>query len=357
MITYKHLSEPAYTGVPEVQGAIERLNSAGLEQILASHQNFGDSEGIPLKVVRPLERADEPLGEFAGFVLRAYGAANGHRVSEQLVLNALVAETTQTPVIGVPFPNRDWRGNAVVDHTRGWSIATDVQRDDMALEQLEAYASLSLDKVERELEKFGARRELSSTGESLGAAVALSIGAMATKFDLQGVSIAALPNVERRHVYRELFARDYARTGSMRPMAMSEPHLDPFIEAHGYNHEKSALSEQVGALGYAARDLFGVAPPDLRMKLYRANRSLVRPLTTPTGLHWIERLSSTNGHSVPVHVGMFENDQVARPGKLEELGRSRCSSPAEFYLFGGVAHEACNNPSIIGYMASRLAVN
>ena len=60
-----------------------------------------------------------------------------------------------------------------------------------------------------ELEKAEAR--LSFSGESMGAAVALSLAYTAKNFDRDGISVAALPNNEKRHLYRQLFFGDFVK--------------------------------------------------------------------------------------------------------------------------------------------------
>lgn len=356
MITYDSFTRASYANLPETVAAVESLNSAGLETIIENHEDFGDPIplGIPLKIVKPLERQQEPLQEFEdGFVMRVYGAANGHRVSEQLVLNSLVAEVTKKPVIGVALPNRDWDGQALKDYTNGWGTISDEQKDYFGMVQLDYYAKEAIDKTQKALDTAGASLKISASGESQGASVALSIGHVAAAFDVDVVSVSALVNVERRKLYRGLFA-DFAKTGSLQTMATSEPCLEPFVKAAGFDVETSKLSQQLGALRYAARDLFGVMPFDPRFVLYTRNRSLVRPLTVPIGLRQIERLAAANGNSVDVHVAMFQNDPVAKPEELVSLGRSRCSTTARYYQFMDTAHEACNNPAIIGFMAGKL---
>jgi hypothetical protein len=342
--------------------AVDKLNSIGLEGILAATRLVRvDNKSIPLSIVNPVsDRSDDPLGEFEnGVVLRTFGAANGQRITGQQVLSALVAEISGKPVISVSLPDRDWSGASIPDITSPWSKLSDKQKKTRSLEHLDGYSAHVLESVDRLFELENGEAKLHFSGESMGAAVALSLAYEAKNFDRMSIAIAALPNNERRHLYRQLFFGDFVKSneGMHEQVTAGNPRFEPFVEAQGYKDgPKKEIYEIVSGASYMLRDLFGLLPFDTKMQLYRSNRALTRSLLFPSSMEMIERLNydqDANGR-IQLFAAFFKDDLVAKPEAFRKIASPRTSPKnAEFLLFEG-NHTATNNPYIIANMAARL---
>lgn len=357
MINLEAVPSAEYHENPFVVAAIEDLNSAGMAGIDAATKKFQyDQFSMPLQITRPIsELSDEPISSFDKLIVRSLGAANGHLVEEQLVLSALVAEITQSPVINVPFPNRDWMPDSLADKTKNWSKMSNSERLMKGVAHLDGYADYALQSIEQYIEAVSASGVISTTGESMGAALALSMASQAVNLDRSDTSLLALPNVETRHLYRKLFFRDFINSadGMEQEVMDSFPELVPFVEAHGFDVKKTKTEEIVDGLRYFAKDLFGLYPFDPRFNLYRSNRALTRTLTVPSAISMLERLNSAAPES-KVHIGFFENDGVAKYTAFQDLSDEITSLlNTSAYLYPG-GHSATNNPSIVGYAASLI---
>lgn len=357
MINFEIVPKAVYHNTLEVSRAIEELNRHGYSGILDSiHEVPHDGLSVPLECVNPISRHYEPLQEFAdGLIVNAYGMANGHSDNTR-VMNALIAEVTGMPVIGVALPNRDWFGTTIPDVTKHWSSHSPKQKELSGIRQLDLYADHVLELVEEFVGTSKGPGKLHVFGGSAGSAVGLSVAHQARQFDTGNVSVMAIPNVERRPLYRKLLA-DFVRSGGGMPEMVQDGPIKfkPLVEKSGFETGPKTKAQMLaGGVGFLMHDLFGLWPVDPKLRLPRTNISLARPLTVPTGLQMIERLEDKSGRR-RVNAGFLELDAVARYKELIRLGADH-STPkhAEFQLFEGVGHAACNNPYIVGYMASLL---
>jgi hypothetical protein len=327
----------------EDAAVVDKLNEQGLAGIIKSNRNITGEGEIPLSLMNPIgDRQDEPLSEFdEGIILRTYGTGNGQVHYSQVVLNALIATKLERPVIGVGFPNREWSGYEGIDRTVGWSGMSTEQRHEAGIDQYDGYAARVIEEVERYATSEKASLKLATTGESSGATSALSLAYKATDFDVSGVSIAALTNVEERRLYRGLFIEDFMNsTASLaKDAASGSVKLQPLVDALASG---SDLKELIGGVSFLARDLFGIAPPSI--KLYWNNRAFARGLTVPTAVEMIARLS------VPVYHAGFENDLVSKPDKARAIYLENFHHST----YAGVDHGSCNRPQIILDQAARL---
>jgi hypothetical protein len=131
--------------------------------------------------------------------------------------------------------------------------------------------------------------------------------------------------------------------------------LAPLSFAGGFTEGPKKKRQDISLnLGFMFQDIFGLWPFDRSFELYKTNIALGRTLTMPVGLSMIERVVHARAPS-RVAAGFFEHDTVARYTKLKELGANVTTPPrTQFALFEGVSHTACNNPYILGYMATLL---
>lgn len=334
-----------------IVASVEALNSVGLDRIVTN--SYTDTTGnVPLAVCRPLQRADEPIESFDEVIARTYGFANGHRLVQHAVVNTMIAEITGKPVIGVPSPDRDWPGAHDREPTRHWYNTSDEERVKKSIAQNDAVASKVVDAI---CGLIGGGR-IDVFGDSYGSMQSLSIMHLAKdRFDLGGASLLALPNNEHRKVFLELLGRDFAHSqdheGGMRGQVLSgDPQLVPFYQAHGFDNDiKPTKTQEVfGFLDYLHQDMFGK-----RFKNFLPNLALARAIAAPSSVPMLERMIHQDGVT-DITLGFFEHDIVARMAKFLELLKSRAKPAIEVLEFKGTDHAGCNNPYIIGYMATKL---
>lgn len=338
---------------PRIISSIERLNGHGLEAILAD-QELVTADMTPTMVTWPVGRKGEPFSEFDGAVTRFYGYANGHRLQEARVISALLADVSDRPVIATPFPNRDWVGAHDPSHVKGWNTMTRFEKFSASIHLFDEAAAVAVNAL-RYLEKmpeFGAAKRIVTSGESLGAAIALAAAhVFRGDHDLDGAALLALPNLERRLVYPELLLRDFRHAMPIqglivREVVMTDVVLEPLATAFGVDRTGNPT-------GLLRGDDFQFFFSDIGgryLRNYPRNRSFSRALSQPTGGRMLERVAYNDKDLPRMTLGIFNQDPVARPAAFEALTASRASIPNLYaHVFAEHDHAACNNPYFVAH--------
>lgn len=341
--------EHEYANNPVINAAIDSVNRAGFQKII--ERVCLPQMRIPMSVVMPLgvDASFKELTESSGAVLQYPGFANRPDLPDRLVSMTLAATVLQKPVIGVPYPNRNWKGLPPPSYKwRGQSLQ---ERIVTGIALLDEYSDQTLQEA---VDTF-AIGKVDFLGGSMGATQALSAAYMARQsMDVGGVSVAALSNNESRQVYTELLLRDFrkgfdhARREIMATNAEGIT-VQPLLDAFGISDKpKSALSEGLSLARYLVLDIFGY-----RLQNYDANMAFARTLAVPSSVRLLERLDKGD-NPVNTHLGFFELDPVARPDAFLKLTEASQFSNVAAKVYPDKSHSSCVNPLIGSHIALQL---
>lgn len=345
-----HKVDPSeYTSNATIAAAVEAVNRAGLQEITTRTQKALTS--VPMSVVMPLE-VDASFGELAGstgVAIQYAGFANREDLPDRLVSMTLASTALKMPIIGMPYPNRNWRGGPQPEYR--WRRFGGSENVPTSMALLDGYSELSLTAAQAGL-SLG---KVHFLGSSMGAAQVLSAANMARRtMDVGAVSAVALPNNEQRQVYAELLLRDFRKGFDHARREASAAtsdgtQVDPLLEAFGVSDKTKGVINEIRTLGrYVILDIFGS-----RLQNYDSNMACARSISVPSSVPLLERLNSGD-NPVTTHLGFFAQDPVARiePFLTAAAGRSLDNTTVDIYP--DKTHSSCVNPLIGAYFALKL---